>query len=129
MAEADAEYVSSLHAGDEALFSDFECGADQEDLDAALVDLNDWAVFGALGQDGRSVTIASAYPLSDMQLADTRVQTLEYARGNGYATQLLRAACSTCYDAWVRTVLSLPAGQQSSHRLGLGRRIDVVWPL
>lgn len=62
MAEADTDYVRALHAGDEASFAEFECRANLEYFDATLVDLNDWAVFGDLGQDGRSVSFASASP-------------------------------------------------------------------
>lgn len=92
LAEADADCVRRLHAGDEAILSEFERRASQEDLDAALVDLNDWAVFGAIDQDGRLLSIASIYPWGDVPLADIGVLTLEVARGNGRVTQLLRAA-------------------------------------
>lgn len=92
LAEADADCVRRLHAGDEAILSEFERRASQEDLDAALVDLNDWAVFGAIDQDGRLLSIASIYPWEDVPLADIGVLTLEVARGNGRVTQLLRAA-------------------------------------
>lgn len=75
-----------------ALFAEFERHVSQEDLDAALIDLDDWAVFGALGQDGRLLSIASTYPWGGVPLADIGVLTLESARGNGCAKQLLRAA-------------------------------------
>ncbi|WP_370679170.1 GNAT family N-acetyltransferase [Comamonas sp. GB3 AK4-5] len=92
VAETDADHVRSLHAGDAALFAEFERHVSQEDLDAALIDLDDWAVFGALGQDGRLLSIASTYPWGGVPLADIGVLTLESARGNGCAKQLLRAA-------------------------------------
>jgi GNAT superfamily N-acetyltransferase len=90
--EANAAHVRSLHAGDAALFAAFERDVSQEDLDAAQVSLDDWAVFGAQGQGGRLLSIASTYPWGGVPLADIGVLTLDCARGNGYATQLLRAA-------------------------------------
>lgn len=92
MAEADADYVFRLHPCDTALFSEFEHHAKQEDLDASLVGLNDWAVFGARGQDGRLLSIVSTCPWGGVPLADVAVLTLEFAHGNGCATQLLHAA-------------------------------------
>lgn len=53
--------IRRLTEEDAALFAAFEAEASQQDLDDSLVDLDDWAVFGAF-ENGRLAAAASIYP-------------------------------------------------------------------
>lgn len=111
MAEADTDYVRSLHAGDEALFL--------PNLSAAptwRTSMPHWLILmtGPYLPIWVRMAARSASPVPPLRvICSSRILKCRRwsVRGNGYATQLMRAACSTCYDAWVRTVISLPAGQ------------------
>lgn len=93
-AERDPGHVRRLDpeaAADAESFAEFEAAASPEDLDAGQVDLDDWAVYGAFDEDGKLVSVASAYPWGESVLADFGVITLEDARGAGHARALTRA--------------------------------------
>jgi len=91
LGEADASGVRRLLADDAALFADFASAAPEQDLDDAYVELDHWAVFGAVDDDGRLVAAASAYPWGGSALADIGVLTLPDARGRGHGRAVVRA--------------------------------------
>ncbi|MGN7703552.1 GNAT family N-acetyltransferase [Cellulosimicrobium sp. 22601] len=91
LGEADAPGVRRLTAEDATLFADFESAAPEQDLDDAYVELDHWAVFGAVDDDGRLVAAASAYPWGGSALADVGVLTLPDARGRGHGRAVVRA--------------------------------------
>ncbi len=64
----------------------------EEDLDAAYVELDHWAVFG-LFEGNTLVCAASMYPWDDARIADLGVLTAEQYRGKGYAVKLVRSIC------------------------------------
>lgn len=82
--------VRRLTADDAALFARFEAATSDEDRDDAFVELDHWAVFGAI-IDGELVSAASAYPWSDSPVADMGVLTVENARGAGHGRRVIRA--------------------------------------
>lgn len=82
--------VRQLGAVDAALFAAFQAEATPEDLDAAYVELDHWAVFGAFSED-RLVAAGSMYPWMEAPLADMGVLTLEAERGLGFGRSLVRA--------------------------------------
>jgi RimJ/RimL family protein N-acetyltransferase len=84
--------VRRLTGDDAAVFADFESSASAQDLDAAYVELDHWAVFGAFSQ-GRLVCAASMYPFWNTRIADLGVLTLPAFRGHGYARAVVRALC------------------------------------
>lgn len=82
--------VRQLSQADAATFAEFESSASAQDLDDAFVELDHWAVFGALAQN-RLVTAASAYPWGEARLADIGVLTLPEFRGHGHGRAVVRA--------------------------------------
>ncbi|WP_220388996.1 GNAT family N-acetyltransferase [Paenibacillus tyrfis] len=82
---------------DDAVFSEFESSASEQDLDDAYVELGHWAVFGSFEQD-RLVSAASMYPWEDSQIADLGVLTLTSFRGKGHARKVVRSICKHAYD-------------------------------
>ena len=101
LAEARPEDIRRLNAQDAASWAAFERQASEQDLEAAQIDLEDWAVFGVfgvfgqLGQSGQLLCAASIYPWGDSSLADVGILTLASARGTGCAKRLLRTV--GCY--------------------------------
>lgn len=93
----DGPDVRRLTDRDSAVFAEFESGASAEDLDAAYVELDHWAVFGAFERQ-RLVCAASAYPWGDAPLADLGVLTLPSFRGNGHARNVVRALSRYAYE-------------------------------
>jgi len=83
---------------DDAVFSEFESSASEQDLDDASVGLDHWAVFGSFEQN-RLVCAASMYPWEDdSQIADLGVMTLTPFRGKGHARKVVRSICKYAYD-------------------------------
>jgi len=83
---------------DDAVFSEFESSASEQDLDDASVGLDHWAVFGSFEQN-RLVCAASMYPWEDdVQIADLGVMTLTPFRGKGHARKVVRTICKYAYD-------------------------------
>lgn len=83
---------------DEAVFSEFQSSASEQDLDDAYVELDHWAVFGSFEQN-RLVSAASMYPWEDnVQIADLGVLTLTSFRGKGHARKVVRSICKYAYD-------------------------------
>jgi GNAT superfamily N-acetyltransferase len=85
-----ADPVRALHADDARLFAEFSATNSADDLDAAYVELDHWAVFGAFA-DSRLVAASSAYPWSVLPVADVGVLTTPAYRGRGLAAALVRA--------------------------------------
>ncbi|UNK15891.1 GNAT family N-acetyltransferase [Paenibacillus sp. N3/727] len=82
---------------DDAVFSEFESSASEQDLDDASVELDHWAVFGSFEQN-RLVCAASMYPWEDdTQIADLGVLTLTPFRGKGHARKVVRSICKYAY--------------------------------
>jgi len=90
LAESASENIRKLDAGDAGLFAAFESRVSQQDIEAAQIDLDDWAVFGMFGPNGQLLSIASAYPWGDSPMVDVGILTLASARGMGCAKRLLR---------------------------------------
>lgn len=88
--ESPHEHVRRLAQDDAATFAAFEASASEQDLDDAYVELDHWAVFGALAHN-RLVTAASAYPWEGARLADIGVLTLPSFRGQGHGRAVVRA--------------------------------------
>ena len=84
--------VRRLGEADAEAFAVFESSASPEDLDAAYVELDHWAVFGAFVRE-RLASVASAYPWGDSRIADVGVLTLPEFRGCGHALSVVRALC------------------------------------
>lgn len=84
------EPVRQLGQADADLFKAFEAAIAPDDLDAAYVELDHWAVFGALA-NGRLVAAGSMYPWQNSSLADMGVVTLPTERGRGFARDVVRA--------------------------------------
>jgi len=83
---------------DDAVFSEFESSASEQDLDDASVGLDHWTVFGSFEQN-RLVCAASMYPWEDdSQIADLGVMTLTPFRGKGHARKVVRSICKYAYD-------------------------------
>jgi predicted GNAT family acetyltransferase len=82
--------VRQLSLADEAVFTDFQSLASEQDLDDAYVELDHWAVFGSF-EHGRLVSAASMYPWSGAKIADLGVLTLPTHRGMGHARGVVRA--------------------------------------
>jgi len=83
---------------DDAVFSEFESSASEQDKDDASVELDHWAVFGSFEQN-RLVCAASMYPWEgDSQIADLGVLTLTSFRGKGHARKVVRSICKYAYD-------------------------------
>ncbi|MFU1795044.1 GNAT family N-acetyltransferase [Paenibacillus azoreducens] len=83
---------------DDAVFSEFQSSASEQDLDDAYVELDHWAVFGSFEQN-RLVSAASMYPWGyNAQIADLGVLTLTTFRGKGHARKVVRSICKYAYD-------------------------------
>ena len=82
--------IRQLSLADEALFTDFQSLASEQDLDDAYVELDHWAVFGSF-EAGRLVCAASMYPWGGERVADIGVLTLQSHRGKGRARGAVRA--------------------------------------
>ncbi|MDR6868290.1 GNAT superfamily N-acetyltransferase [Microbacterium resistens] len=138
LAEPDPSDIRRLGASDAELFSAFEAEATPEDLDDALVGLDDWAAFGVV-EDGRLVSAGSMYPFQeehgeDAILADIGVLTLARSRGAGHARRLVRAmirfAVDAGYEPQYRCQLDNSASVALAESLGLALygRWQVVTP-
>ncbi len=82
---------------DDAVFSEFQSSASEQDLDDAYVELDHWAVFGSFEQN-RLVSAASMYPWENAQIADLGVLTLTPFRGKGHARKVVRSISKYAYD-------------------------------
>ena len=120
--EAPRPGVRQLSAADAALFAEFQSSASEEDLDAAYVELDHWAVFGAFAQD-RLVAAASAYPWGNARIADLGVLTLPEHRGRGHARAVVRAlskhAAKSGYEPQYRCQLDNHASLAVANAAGL----------
>ena len=87
---ADDQSVRRLTADDAELFARFETATSEQDRDDAFVELDHWAVFGAV-VDGELVSAASAYPWGAAPLADMGVLTIDRARGAGHGRRVIQA--------------------------------------
>jgi len=96
--ENQEETLRQLTEQDDAVFSEFENSASEQDLDDAYVELDHWAVFGSFEQN-RLVCAASMYPWGeDVQIADLGVLTLSAFRGKGHARKVVRSICKYAYE-------------------------------
>ena len=82
--------IRRLTPADADLFARFELATSEQDRDDAYVELDHWAVFGAI-VDGELVSAASAYPFADSPVADMGVLTVESVRGRGFGRRVVRA--------------------------------------
>jgi RimJ/RimL family protein N-acetyltransferase len=82
---------------DEAVFSEFQSSASEQDLDDAYVELDHWAVFGSFEQN-RLVSAASMYPWENAQIADLGILTLTPFRGKGHARKVVRSISKYAYN-------------------------------
>ncbi|MDT9000889.1 GNAT family N-acetyltransferase [Paucibacter sp. APW11] len=90
--------IRQLSEADSDAFADFQAEASDEDLDAAFVELDHRAVFGAFDDQGRLRCAASAYSWDDAPLADLGVLSLPAARGRGLARSVLRALAAHAWE-------------------------------
>ncbi|MCL1699441.1 GNAT family N-acetyltransferase [Lysinibacillus sp. Bpr_S20] len=96
--ENQEETLRQLTEQDDAIFSEFESSASEQDLDDAYVELDHWAVFGSFERN-RLVCAASMYPWEDdVQIADLGVLTLSSFRGKGHARKVVRSICKYAYE-------------------------------
>lgn len=121
--EAEPQDIRKLDANDAALFAEFESQSSEQDLDAAQVDLEDWAVFGVFGQQGQLLSVASIYPWGESPVVDIGILTLASARGTGCAKRLLRAvgryAMAKGYELQYRSQLDNQASLALAKASGL----------
>ncbi|TQR37019.1 GNAT family N-acetyltransferase [Lysinibacillus sphaericus] len=90
--------VRQLTEQDDAIFSEFESSATEQDLDDAFVELAHWAAFGSF-EHNRLVCASSIYPWEeDVQIADLGVLTLAAFRGKGHARKVVRSICKYAYE-------------------------------
>lgn len=90
--------LRQLTEQDDAIFSEFESSASEQDLDDAYVELDHWAVFGSF-EENRLVCAASMYPWEeDVQIADLGVLTLTPFRGRGHARKVVRSICKYAFE-------------------------------
>lgn len=82
---------------DDAVFSEFQSSASEQDLYDAYVELDHWGVFGSFEQN-RLICAASMYPWEDAQIADLGVLTLMPFRGKGHARKVVRSISKYAYD-------------------------------
>ena len=82
--------IRRLTSADADLFARFELATSEQDRDDSFVELDHWAVFGAI-VEGEVVSAASAYPFADSPVADIGVLTVESARGRGFGRRVVRA--------------------------------------
>lgn len=78
-----------LTAEDEGRFAAFCADITEADMDAAYVEFDHWAVFGAFHQ-GELAGVASMYPWDESRLLDMGVLTAPAFRGQGHARRLIR---------------------------------------
>jgi GNAT superfamily N-acetyltransferase len=107
---------------DGAVFEEFRAAASDEDLDAAYVELDHWAAFGAFEQ-GNLVCAASAYPWGRAPIADIGVLTLPPFRGRGHGRSVVRSisryACVQGYEPQYRCQLDNQASVSLAGAAGL----------
>jgi len=107
---------------DDAIFSEFQSSASEQDLDDAYVELDHWAVFGSFEQN-RLVSAASMYPWENAQIADLGVLTLTPFRGKGHARKVVRSiskyACDQGYEPQYRCQLDNQASTLLAKAAGL----------
>ncbi|MDE9562947.1 GNAT family N-acetyltransferase [Xenorhabdus bovienii] len=120
--ETPAGVLRQLTEQDEAIFSEFESSASEQDLDDAYVELDHWAVFGSFEQH-RLVSAASMYPWENAQIADLGVLTLVPFRGKGHASKVVRSisqyACHQGYEPQYRCQLDNYASTSLAKAAGL----------
>ena len=90
--------VRRLGPADAGAFRAFEEAATEEDLDAALVDLDDDLAVGVFDGD-RLVAAGSSYPFRGSNLWDLGVLTLPASRGRGYALAVVNALAQAAFEA------------------------------
>lgn len=118
---------------DEAVFSEFESSASEQDLDDAYVELDHWTVFGSFEQN-RLVSAASMYPWGNAKIADLGVLTLTSFRGKGHARKVVRSickyACDKEYEPQYRCQLDNQASESLANAAGLTLfgKWDVISP-
>ncbi len=115
--------LRQLTEKDDAIFSDFESSASEQDLDDAYVELDHWAVFGSFEQNNL-VCAASMYPWEeDVQIADLGVLTLTPFRGRGHARKVVRSICKYAlekgYEPQYRCQLDNEASKLLANAAGL----------
>ncbi|WP_232699141.1 GNAT family N-acetyltransferase [Brevibacillus daliensis] len=107
---------------DDAVFSEFQSSASEQDLDDAYVELDHWAVFGSFEQN-RLVSAASMYPWENAQIADLGVLTLTSFRGKGHARKVMRSiskyACDLGYEPQYRCQLDNQSSTSLAKAAGL----------
>ncbi|MBS4198326.1 GNAT family N-acetyltransferase [Bacillus sp. FJAT-49732] len=107
---------------DDAVFSEFQSSASEQDLDDSYVELDHWAVFGSFEQN-RLVSAASMYPWGNSQIADLGVLTLTPFRGKGHARKVVRSickyACNQGYEPQYRCQLDNQASTLLAKAVGL----------
>ncbi|KUM05071.1 GNAT family N-acetyltransferase [Chromobacterium subtsugae] len=120
--DAPALEVRRLTERDEAAFAEFQASASEQDLDDAYVELDHWAVFGAIEQ-GRLTCAASMYPWSNARVADLGVLTLPPFRSRGHARAVVRAisrhACEQGHEPQYRCQLDNQASVALAKAAGL----------
>ncbi|MGE8036692.1 GNAT family N-acetyltransferase [Lysinibacillus sp. NPDC093692] len=95
--------LRQLTEQDDAVFSEFESSASEQDLDDAYVELNHWAVYGSFEHD-RLVCAASMYPWKEgAQIADLGVLTLRSFRGKGHARKVVRSISKYAFEQGYET--------------------------
>ncbi|MGW9124383.1 GNAT family N-acetyltransferase [Paenibacillus chitinolyticus] len=118
---------------DDAVFSEFESSASEQDLDDAYVELDHWAVFGSF-EENRLVSAASMYPWENAKIADLGVLTLTSFRGKGHARRVVRSickyACKQGYEPQYRCQLDNQASTLLAKSAGLTLfgKWDVISP-
>ncbi|UNK15955.1 GNAT family N-acetyltransferase [Paenibacillus sp. N3/727] len=118
---------------DDAVFSEFQSSASEQDLDDAYVELDHWAVFGSFEQN-RLICAANMYPWEDAQIADLGVLTLTPFRGKAYARKVVRSiskyACDQGYEPQYRCQLDKLASVSLAKAAGLTLfgKWDVISP-
>jgi len=82
--------LRQIGTDDARAFNEFSARASEQDKEAAFVELDHWAVFGAF--DGSELlAAASMYPWGGAAIADMGVLTLPQARGAGLGRALIGA--------------------------------------
>lgn len=95
--------LRQLTEQDDAVFSEFESTASEQDLDDAYVELDHWAVYGSF-EHNRLVCAASIYPWKgDAQIADLGVLTLTSFRGKGHARKVVRSISKYAFEQGYET--------------------------
>ncbi|MFJ7936713.1 GNAT family N-acetyltransferase [Sporosarcina sp. NPDC096371] len=89
--------LRQLTEQDDAVFSEFQSSATEQDLDEAYVELDHWVVFGSFEQN-RLVSASSMYPWKNARIADLGILTLKPFRGKGHARKVVRSISKYAYD-------------------------------